>query len=73
MLADSSKLWRVGAEMLSVVPRAGAWRGALPAGSASASVTACSQIHADSYFCFLPFFVKAKILLRSLSVSENRF
>lgn len=39
----------------------------------AASVTACCKTNTECYFCFLTFFIKAKILFRFLLVSENRY
>lgn len=59
-----ANLWRLGAEVLSVVLGEGAWQG----GPLSllrvraASVTAHCETNTEHYFHVLPFFVKSKIL-----------
>lgn len=54
-------------------PGKGLGRATLAAQSATASIMACCKSNAECYFGFSPFFVKAKILFRFLSVSKTRY
>ena len=60
MLRHSSKLWRLDAEMLSVVPGKEFGRATLTAWGTQGLKGCCK--HAECYFCFSSFFIKAKIL-----------
>ena len=62
----SSKLWRLDAEMLYSM------------GKELGGISHCSGFmlplnHSECYFCFSPFFIKAKILCGFLLHSENRY
>ena len=72
MLKSSSKLWRLDAVMLSVVP--GKQLGG-PTFTAQGLLRVCAasgwKTKAERYFCFSPFSIKVKILFKFLSVNEN--
>lgn len=72
-----AKLWQLEAEVLSAVPREGAWRGSSGRATRSAprllGCSADAQPRLNAYLHVLPFSVKVKILLRFLLVSENRY
>lgn len=74
MLTDSSKLWRLDAKMLSVVPGVRSLAGYPPCSGVHApSIMSHRKTNTERYFHFSPFSLKEKILLRFLLVSENRY
>lgn len=63
-----------GAQKLSVAPGGGAWWGlSRCCWSAGYFSNSLLQNRHWGYFCFVPFFVKAKILFRFFLVTENRY
>lgn len=72
VLTGGSKLWQLGADMLSVVPGKGACWHHFCCSGACASVRAAAKAMLSAVFSFL-LFLKAKILFRFLSVSSNKY
>ena len=62
-----------GAQKLSVAPGGGAWWAFLGAAGVRATSLSLLQNRCWGYFCFVPSFVKAKILFGFFLATENRY